>query len=253
MTLSFSAFMPGARSLAAALTALALALPAVAQAQLLNGSFETALSASDWNAQGDAATRPSALAVQGTQLLWLSTEATTDPDGLNHSGAEPLLAGGGPGSLEAALGLNGGDLDSPASFAVEGSAAWQRFSAAAGSQLQLSWNFFSLGDGSVADYDDQAYLLLDGQRHLLASASGTAASGALAGWGRATGWQSATFTLTGTGLHTLAFVVTDQGDAVEASALAVDHVTLTSSVPEPSTLALFLLGGLGVMAQRRRR
>lgn len=218
---------------------------AVAQAQIVNGGFEAG--PAGWSLAGDASVA-ALLVDEGAQALWLGTEAVAD--GLNVSGIEPLLAGG---DLEAALGLAAGDLDTPDGWAAEGSLARQSFSAQDGDYLRLRWNFSTADTSLDAGFADYAFVVLDGTLHRLASTLGATAGGVAAttsGYAHETGWHTTWLRLSGTGTHTLAFGVLDLGDHSQASALAVDGVTL--AVPEPGAATL-MLGGLGVLGWGRRR
>ena len=238
------------QTIPAALSALALALAAgSAHAQVTNGNFS---GLAGWSTAGDAAS----VASGGTHLVLTNaySDGSDDADGINRnlSGQNPWLTGGGDGSLEQFVGVAGGAFDpDPVDFvqAVEGSAALQTFTAAAGSQLSFQWDLATTqtdGDPTLADV---AFVVIDGKVITLAATS------ALTGGDYATdtGWAAWSTTLTGAGSHTIAFGVVDVGSASNTSALSVTGVSV-SAVPESSTLAMFGAGvGLLAMLQRRRR
>ena len=224
----------------AALSALALALVAApAAAQVVNGNFN---GLDGWSTGGDAAATDGHL-----MLTTASASQQDDADaGLaagarNVSGHEPLVAGGGPGSLEEFLGVAPGAVDpDPASFvaAYEGSAASQSFWAPAGSDLAFLWDLSTLDTRHDAGLADVAFIVLDGQ--VIALGSTLAATSPIAGgdYVSHTGWNGFTTRFTSAGTHTLSFGVADVGDYIDTSALSVSDVGL---------------GLLGLQARRRRQ
>ncbi|MFL6700167.1 MAG: hypothetical protein ACJ8GJ_23595 [Vitreoscilla sp.] len=240
------------QTLSPVLSAIALALAAgSAHAQIVNGQF-TGLAG--WATAGDAAS----VSVGGNHLVLTNawSDGSDDGDGVNRnvSGSNPWPAGGGAGSLEQFIGVAGGAFDpDPASFvqAIEGSAALQTFSAAAGSRLSFRWDLVTTQVDGDATLADAAFVVIDGQVTLLAN---TLAAGSALGGGdyaSETGWAGWSTTLAGSGTHTIAFGVVDVGSAANTSALNVTDVSL-SAVPEAPVLAMFG-AGLGLLALCRRR
>ncbi|MCK9686929.1 PEP-CTERM sorting domain-containing protein [Scleromatobacter humisilvae] len=237
----------------AALSALALALAAgSADAQVANGSFA---GLAGWSTAGDAAS----VATGGTHLVLTNaySDGLDDADGINrnlsHNDPWPTDLGGG--DLESFVGVPDGALDpDTANFvdAVEGSAALQTFTTAAGGTLSFQWDFATTQPGGDPSLSDQAFVVIDGK--VITLASTLAATNVLAGGAYAadTGWARWSATL-GAGAHTIAFGVADVGSASDTSALSVTGVSV-SSVPEASSLAMWV-AGLGLLAalQRRRR
>jgi hypothetical protein len=238
----------------AALSALALAFAAgSAHAQVANGNFN---GLDNWSTAGDAAS----VSTGGSHLV-LTNAHTDGPDGLddadginrNLSGNDPLLVDLGGLDLESFVGVPDGAFDpDPANFvdAIEGSAALQTFTAAAGGTLSFQWNFATMQPGGDPSLSDQAFVVIDGK--VITLANTLAATNVLSGGDYAadTGWASWSTTL-GAGSHTIAFGVVDVGSASDTSALSVTGVSL-SAVPESSTLAM-LGAGLGLLALQRRR
>lgn len=217
------------------------------QAQTLaNGDFSTGLAG--WQVIGDAS-------VQGGSApeLWLSTASADFEDdfplpagALNRSGQGAVSSG-----LEAFVGLPAGALDpDPLAGleALEGSAAFQSFSAGVGDTLSFRWDF-----GTSDSFADYAFVVVDGQVFRLAGPADAGQPGRLGNLFQ-TGEQSFSLSFTSSGMHTLAFGVVDVGDYNVTSTLAVAGVQV-SAVPEPGALAL-MLAGIGAVAlggTRRRR
>ena len=233
----------------AALSALALALAASPARAVADGSTLVG-----WTAAGDVAAIDGHLVVTNASHTYADdTDAgLADAGARNVSGADPLPTGGGPGSLEDALGR----VDTPfEAFGTswEGSAVSQSFVAAAGSQLTFSWDLRTLDqrDPTQADW---AFVIIDGQVIKLADAFAASTGNADADYAAATGWTPyAPYTFTSGGTHVISFGVVDVGDFNDTSALSVGNVRV-SAVPETSTLALMLagLGLVGLQARRRK-
>lgn len=237
------------QALLPALPVLALALAAgSANAQVTNGHFS---GLAGWATAGDAAAITGQLVLTNAYSDGLDDAAT---DGSNHnvSGNDPAPTGGGAGSLEQFLGVAGGAFDpDPASFlqAVEGSAALQTFTVAAGGTLAFQWNFATTETSGNAALADAGFVVIDGRVTRLANALDTTAVPG-GDYAAQTGWQSWS-TWLAAGSHTLAFGVVDVGSAGDSSALSVAGVSV-SSVPESSTLAMLGVG-LGLLGLARRR
>jgi hypothetical protein len=236
--------------LSTGLSAIALALAAgSAHAQIANGNFN---GLAGWSTTGDAAS------VGGNHLVLTNAlDGSDDADGHNRnvSGNAPTLAAG---DLENFVGIAPGALDTDASIgaqAMEGSAALQSFSAAAGSRLTFQWNLATTETSTDPSVADVAFIVLDGQ--LITLANTLAATTATGGgdYVTQTGWMSYDATFASGGTHTIAFGVVDEGSWGDTSALSVTGVGVVSSVPESSSIAMLAagLGLLGVQARRRRK
>jgi len=248
-TLRFSAIA------AAAFAILAFNSP-TARAAVDNGGFESGLLG--WSVAGDAAAQGSFMGVapfQGASQLLLGTASVDFADDAPASAAQFNVSGLNPESagfaLENFLGIAAGGLDPDAANAVqayEGSAARQSIAAGAGSVLSFRFNFLTNEVGAVA-MADYAFAVIDGNVIRLADVPSAGAS-----WntGLQTGYQSFSYTFATGGAHSIAFGVVDVGDYDRSSLLAVDAVSV-SVVPEPSSVALMLVGLVGVAALAKRR
>lgn len=235
--------------LSTGLSAIALALAGSAHAQVTNGSFN---GLSGWSTTGDAAS------IGGNHLVLTNAlDGGDDADGVNRnvSGNAPTLAGG---DLEAFVGVpqNSLDIDTASGLqALEGSAATQSFTAAAGSHLTFQWNLATTETSADPSVADVAFVVIDGQLITLADTlSATTATGG-GDYATQTGWMNWGTTFASGGTHTIAFGIVDEGQWIDTSALSVTGVSVVSSVPESSGFAMLAagLGLLGVQARRRRK
>lgn len=122
---------------------------------------------------------------------------------------------------------------------IEGSALATSFSAVAGTRVSVNWSLSTVGFDPA--FADRAYVVLDGQLQTLATVGAALQAGTFS------------FTVGGSGTHTLAFAVMDVNDVAGVSQLALSGLQVTP-VPEPATVALWLagLGVVGGIARRRR-
>jgi plastocyanin len=195
--------------------------------------------------------------------LFMTTALNADDDAgtdFNFSGMAPLIAGGGPGSLEAFTGHPAGEFDisrfgTSSSMATEGSAyRLDNITVAVGDTLSFDWTFYTNEPAGNGLADAAYFSVLGNLTALLANAAnGITGDAGLSGFVGATGGTySHTFTSAGT--YSLVFAVVDSDDFVTSSALAVNNLTVTP-VPEPSDWMLMLagLGLVGLMVERSKR
>jgi hypothetical protein len=205
--------MTARRLLAVALAAAALASPPARAA---------------WQTVGDALVDADVVA------LTTAYAVAGDPDApFNLSGTSAV----GIAAVEAAAGLAPYALDlSEDETGTEGSVAWQSFAVLAGDTLSFDWRFTT----AETDFEDHAFLVLDGQLTTLATRSAPGA-----------GVQRFSHVFDSAGLATLAVGVIDTVDVLGVSTLSVANLQITP-IPEPAT-ALLWAAGLGALAAWRRR
>jgi len=114
-----------------------------------------------------------------------------------------------------------------------------------GMVLGFDWNFIAKDEIQYAN--DYAFYSVDSFVKTLASVS-------TVGDYTATGWKSEEYLFQGNGSALLTFGVNNVDGDEYNSKLLVDNITLTeASVPEPSVIALFSIGLLGLGFAGRRR
>lgn len=181
--------------------------------------------------------------------------------------------------LETFLGLSAGDIDDTqtaggvSDLPTGGSAIQQTFSVSVGDVISFDYLFLTNEYTSVGSPDpnagnDFAFAVLDGITFLLdgvregTNGNSTDFTAAPSGSGylhMANGGLFQTFVLpavTSTSA-TLSFAIVNVIDQTRSSGLFIDNITITpassggGSVPEPTSLALLMLGTAGILARRR--
>ncbi len=195
-----------------------------------NAAYVTEFSA--WSASGDAA-----LVDDVAFLTNAFSNGTDDAVNLNNSGTDPLTTV----SLEAFVGLSGGDFLVAGYDISEGTAIKQTFGVLAGDSITFAWQYLT-NDINF----DLAFIVLNGVVSSLVDGSSTLPGSSYGYSNTVSGtYTSAPFASDTT--VTLSIGVADTGDFSTSSALRV-----TSIIPEPSSLTLVGLGLAGIVGFRRR-
>ena len=212
-------------------------VPALAQAQITNGRFETG-NFSGWESIGDALVVDTSIGSTspgrgGYQALITTAPGFPDPNAehpQSYSGNDSVGATGLPSQLEFFLGLGPGSLNQFAlslqdyTVALEGSAIKQTFTANAGSILTFNWQFltdekFYLDPGFLIDF---AFVVLDGNILFLADDSaGTHDSDTPFLY--ESGYRTFVVRLAPGGTHTIGVGVVDTQDPAVNSGLLLDN------------------------------
>ncbi len=220
-----------------------LVVPALAQAQITNGRFETG-DFSGWESIGDALVVDTSVGSKSPGRGGYQALITNAPA---HFGEHPQSYSGNNSvglfhldQLELFLGLGINSLIDfaysiePVAAPWEGSAIKQTFTANAGSILQFNWQFLTdenINKGS--GFPDFAFVVLDGNILFLADLS-TAHHDSDTPFSNESGYQTFVVHLTTGGTHTIGVGVVDNGDGDGNSGVLLDNFRI---VPEPQQLS----------------
>ncbi len=206
-----------------------LSLTDSAYGAILNGDFNNELD--NWAISGDVSI------FEGQALLTTASATTNNNEVTNIA------------SLETFLGVEPFALDPSNGFgAFEGSAIKQTFTAIAGDELELSWNFLTNETGNpIISNNDTAFLTLVNTGNnssnvikLADTNSSLISSSNSLGFVDETGVNNFSTSLT-PGEYILGFAVVDDTDALVSSALLIDNVQIVNDpdpkpIPEPATM-----------------
>jgi hypothetical protein len=226
------------------LAGLALLLPALGQAQVVNGGFETG-NVSGWGVAGQAAAHDATFGVTPTHGSYAGY--------IENTGNGTILAP----DMETALHLPTGTvLTFVSGTPTRGTVMWQNVTVAAGQSLTFDWNFMSDELNEDPIYNDFAFYSVVGatsgvaDSFLLASRNSSSFTpGGPVGFDGLTGWSSATYTFTASDTYRIGFGVMNVTDGGHNSALMLDAIT----VPEPGCGALLGLFTLLLVRSAMRR
>jgi hypothetical protein len=237
-----------------------LLAPVIAQADLINGGFETG-NFTGWQTIGDALVVDSTIgtAPAGGTYQALITNAPSRASSGRHfqsysgtNSVESCPAALSPDPLSIFLGLPACSLTHFAtainnplagSIAWEGSAIKQTFTGTAGEVLSFSWNFLTDEQALAFDF---AFIVLDGTLSLLADVS-TVNSGSGTPFRDESGYHLFATTLPSTGGHYIGIGVVDTFIDLDInSGVLVDNFSVTK-IPEPASWLLLGFGLIGVV------
>jgi len=209
-------------------------------AGLINDSFETG-DLSSWNSSGK-------VTVDGSTMYG---QVAVDPfDGT--SAARLVSTGSEVGELANIMGISKAALEASndGTTATNGSMVYQSISnVLAGDSFSFSWNFV---EQDYMPFDDWAFygVSLNGGPAEVSKFASLGSVGPDKGT-TINGWEQVSFDITEAGDYTFYFGIVNAVDRQLNSDLWIDGVSLdTTPVPTPSTLAIFALGIMGLVARR---
>ena len=219
----------------------------IARAGFINGGFETG-DFSGWQTLGATSVQTAVFGITPAEGIY---QALLE----NHT---PGFAGTSSDQIESFLGLASGTLSGLGNGdVIQGTAIAQSFTGNAGAVLSFRWNFLTNEDTPSTGNNDFAFISVSPVKtSTLASTLDTFVSSPIPEFTAVTGYQTFTYTIPTSGTYTLGLGVVDVGDEFTNSGLLVDNVSLTTAVPEPSTLLLTVIGACGLLGYaglRRRR
>lgn len=215
-------------------------------AVVINGGFEQAPALTGWSSTGE------------TGIATIATYGIAPAEGLNQAVTSLEDPGklSAPSAVESFLGLSNGSLQAlvpptttPAPSVIAGSAIKQSLSVNAGEILTFNWNFITddvTGPGQTTAPDFAFWSLVPELGNPVALANLNTGSFSATGstdYPNGTGYQTASYTFTTSGIFTIGFGVMSVGDLSGKSALLIDNVKIgpLSTVPEP-----FAAGAVGL-------
>jgi len=223
-----------------------------ASAGLINAGFEDG-NLSNWGSSGDVIVTGDIVDFQTEQYGGLGPINAFEGDymaqltaGTTTVGALAAIMGTTEAAIEA---TNGG------ANATDGSLIYQSTSASAGDSFTFNWNFV---EEDYLPYDDWAFYGVqfeNGVTELFKFASlGVTGPDQDA---NINGWESVTVDIGQTGNYTFYFGIVNTQDIQLDSTLFIDGITgtgdLSTSVPEPSTLAIFSLALISLVRLKKAK
>jgi hypothetical protein len=219
---------------------LVLAWPAITQAAVTNGGFETG-TLSGWTVAGLATAQTSSIGVTPPAGTYQGDIETTG----NLTALAPAIVAslGVPGSQIAAFG---------AGTPVNGTGISQSVTVSAGDVLTFNWNFVTDELSELPMYNDFGFFTISGSAFLLASRNSSTFDTVSppVGYEGQTDWATQTYAFPTAGTYTIGFAVFNVGDAGHDSALLLDSIAIPT--PEPAMIGLLPLS-LAAMRRVRRR
>jgi hypothetical protein len=226
----------------------ALLAPLAANAQVVNGSFETG-DFSGWTLFGQGTTYTSSVGVTPTAG---TVQGYIDNTGNFTQTAPDIVAALGVPTAQIAAITTG--------TPTRGTALYQDVTVSAGQTLSFDWNFTTSELDQDPSFDDFAFYTIAGDAFFLSSRNAGSFDPLLtppvdplmvpaAGFNGITGWTTQTYTFPSAGTFRVGFGVLNVKDAGHDSALLLDNISI--SVPEPCTGLLALSSILMLKRQRR--
>jgi len=234
-------------------TAVIIAIAAVnqAKASLINGGFENGFTG--FATIGDTSIVTSTFGSGPTQGTFEALLTTISPYQVPPGNAADVSI------LEPFLGLSPGQLSTLTTdpFGVtDGSAITQTFTASKGSVLKFDYNFLTNELLQLPPFNDLAFVEIGSTLIKLTDVSTATLVASNTVFANETGFQTYSYTIPATGTYTFGIGVAGVEDVFGQSAILVDNITLTSGVPEPTSMiplgiGMATLAGYSVYRGRR--
>ena len=220
-------------------------------ADFVNGSYEAG-NFTGWSSIGNTSVKSQdAIGIAPTQGIY---QAYLSTENLNGQGASAS-------SLESFIDVPSGSLDNVVNgIAIQGSVLQQTVTAHAGDALSFNWNFLTSSDNLNSPLDDFSFVSISNVGiFLLADTNSNFISSNSYVFDSETGYQSFNLIIPKDGSYTVSFGVIDVYSTTLPSGLAIDNVSLTSSVvPEPASMipmgiGMVTLAGYSVYRGKREQ
>lgn len=228
-----------------------LTLSSAASAGIINAGFESG-DLNHWSTKGNVSVSTSILDFQTQNYGGIGAINTFEGNYMAQLSAGEILAA----DLASIMGVTESALEATNAGlnATDGSLMYQSTSANAGDTFTFNWNFV---EEDYLPFDDWAFYGVQyegGVTELFKFASlGTTGPDEGAS---INGWESLTVTTSQTGNYTFYFGVVNTDDTEYDSTLFIDGITgtgsLSTEVPEPSSIAIFAAGLLGLLRLRKK-
>ena len=228
-----------------------LTLSSTASAGLINAGFEDG-NLTSWNTTGDVVVTQSISDFQTDSYGGIGSINTFEGMYMAQLSAGTI----GANSLASIMGVTETALEATnnGANATDGSLMYQSTTANAGDSFTFNWNFV---EEDYLPYDDWAFygVQFENQATQLFKFASLGVTGPSSG-ASINGWESLTVNIAQTGAYKFYFGVVNTGDTALDSTLFIDGIsgtgTLSTDVPEPSSIAILSLGLLALIRFRKR-